>query len=50
MLSSGTYTADVIQIEKIDAAGNSLCITKINETSPIIIDLGFVYSYILIHQ
>ena len=38
MLSSGTYAADVIQIEKIDAAGNSLGITKINETSPIVID------------
>jgi hypothetical protein len=30
MLSSGTYAADVIQIEKFDAAGNSLGITKIN--------------------
>ena len=37
-LSSGTYAADVIQIEKFDAAGNSLGITKINETSPIVID------------
>ena len=38
MLSSGTYAANVIQIRKLDAAGVTLGVTKINETSDIVID------------
>jgi hypothetical protein len=35
---SGTYDANVIQIRKLDAAGVTLGVTKINETSDIVID------------
>jgi hypothetical protein len=38
MLNSGTYAANVIQIRKLDAAGVTLGVTKINETSDIVID------------
>jgi hypothetical protein len=37
-LDDGTYVAGAIQIKKLDAAGNLLGVTKINETSDIIID------------
>ncbi len=37
-LDDGTYAVNTIQIEKFDAAGNLLGVTKINETSDIIID------------
>jgi hypothetical protein len=37
-LDDGTYATDTIQIEKLDAADNPLGITKVNETSDIIID------------
>jgi hypothetical protein len=33
-----TYAANVIQIRKLDAAGVTLGVTKINETSDIVID------------
>ncbi|CAC9963186.1 hypothetical protein [uncultured Gammaproteobacteria bacterium] len=38
MLSSGIYATNVIQIRKLDEAGVTLGITKINETSTIVID------------
>jgi hypothetical protein len=34
-LDDGAYVADTIQIEKLDAAGNTLGITKVNELSSI---------------
>ena len=37
-LDDGTYVAGAIQIKKLDATGNLLGVTKINETSDIIID------------
>ena len=37
-LDDGAYVADTIQIEKLDAAGNTLGITKVNEASDITID------------
>jgi hypothetical protein len=37
-LDDGTYAADTIQIKKLDADGNTLGITKINEASDITID------------
>ena len=37
-LDDGAYAADSIQIKKLDATGNSLSITKINEASDITID------------
>ena len=37
-LDDGAYAADTIQIKKLDATGNSLGITKINEASDITID------------
>jgi hypothetical protein len=37
-LDDGTYAADTIQIQKLDADGNTLGITKINEASDITID------------
>ena len=37
-LDDGAYVADTIQIEKLDAAGNTLGITKVNELSSITID------------
>ena len=38
MLSDDTYAANVIQIKKLDEAGNTLGITNVNETSSIVID------------
>jgi hypothetical protein len=37
-LDDDIYVADTIQIEKLDAAGNTLGITKVNELSSITID------------
>ncbi|SHE22239.1 Flagellar hook-length control protein FliK [Bathymodiolus brooksi thiotrophic gill symbiont] len=37
-LDDDIYVADTIQIEKLDAAGNTLSITKVNELSSITID------------
>jgi hypothetical protein len=37
-LDDGTYVAGAIQIKKLDATGNLLGVTKINENSDIIID------------
>jgi hypothetical protein len=37
-LDDNIYVADAIQIKKLDAAGNTLSITKVNELSPITID------------
>jgi hypothetical protein len=37
-LSDGIYAANVIQIKKLDAAGGTLSVTKVNETSSIVID------------
>ncbi len=38
MLSDDTYAANVIQIRKLDAAGVTLSVTNVNETSSIVID------------